>query len=560
VTARAPGAEPRLRSHPALLAIAVAGPVAETGLLWAVGLTGAVGLAAAVTAPAPYAAFHDLRWLLVYHRSWAGFAAEAGAMVAFRGILAALCVRAAWPAGRPRPPLHRLAARCAALGLVNAVLLAPWAALLFGLAVVPVSWLFFAAVPPVLALGLLLQHGPVAAGWWRHRPPARAVGWAALTFLVLSLAGAALTASPAALRLPVAAAAGLFNAWAWLGIVQAVTDPGRPGPARRVVPQVPVALALVLAVVAAGVALAFRVGPGSPLARSARSTHPGTGRPVLVVAGFGSSWDGTPRRWLPDGFDEQRFSYRGQGTDGRPLPYARPDTHRPLPELARLLAAQVAAFHRATGRPVSLVAESEGALVAKVYLLADARAPVDELILLSPLVEPARVWYPRPGGSGWGQATGWELRQLGRALRELSGADLTADTPLVRSIVDHAPALRGALACPLPGVHQLALFPLADAVAAPHPSRIAIPVGVVPAFHGGLLGEPSVRATVTGYLEDGRPPAAAAWPVAELLVRAASAAWQVPELPLTLNPAWGDPPGRDPGCRQIAAALGRWVG
>jgi hypothetical protein len=228
------------------------------------------------------------------------------------------------------------------------------------------------------------------------------------------------------------------------------------------------------------------------------------------------------------------------------------------------MADQVSAFHQATGEPVSIVAESEGALVAKVYLLANPTAPAHELILLSPLVSPARVWYPPPGRSGWGVAAGWGLRELSRALRGLSGSDLSTEAPLVRSIVDHAPALRGALACPLPAVHQLALFPLADAVAAPHPSMIGMPTGVVPAFHGGLLGEPSVQATVTGYLDDGQPPKAAAWPVAELLVRAGSSAWQVPELPLPLNPAWrelpGEPSGADPSCGQIAAALRRWIG
>ena len=560
MAARAGSAEPRLRSHPALLAIAVAGPVLEVALLWTVGLTPAVGLAAAVTAPAPYAALHDLRWLLVYHRSWAGLVAEAAAMLAFRATLTTLTVRAAWPAGATHPPLRSLLARCVTLTLTNALLLAPWAALLFGLAIVPVSWLFFAAVPPVLAIGLLVQHGPATGGWWRRWPPARAAGWGALTFLVVTLAGAALTASPAPLRLPVAAAAGLFNAWAWLGIVQAVAGPGRQGIPVRAVPLVPVALVLVLAVVATGVALAFRIGHGSRLDRSRPSTGPGAGRPLLVVAGFGSSWQGRSRRWLPGGFDERRFSYRGQDEHGRPLPYTDQDTHRPLPELVRLMADQVAAFHRATGQPASIVAESEGALAAKAYLLANPAAPVRELILLSPLVSPARVWYPPPGRSGWGLATGWELRELGRVLRTLSGSDLTTETPLVRSIVDHAPALRGALACPLPNVHELALFPLADAVAAPHPSRIRIPSGVVPAFHGGLLSEPSVQETVTGYLDDSRPPPAAAWLAAELLLRAASAAWQVPELPLTLNAAWREPPGPDPGCGQIAAALRRWVG
>src|SRR6266540_1367896 len=138
--------------------------------------------------------------------------------------------------------------------LVSAVLLMPWVGLLFGLAVMPVSWLFFVAVPPVLAVGLLIHHGVVRAGW--SAPAARTTGWVALTFAVLTLSGAALSASPAGLRLPVAAAAGLFNAWAWNGIVNVLAL--APQVPRRAVPLVPIALVLLLAVVAVGAGLGFR--------------------------------------------------------------------------------------------------------------------------------------------------------------------------------------------------------------------------------------------------------------------------------------------------------------
>ena len=41
------------------------------------GATGSIAIAPQITAPAPFSAFHDLRWLLVYHPSWATFAGEA---------------------------------------------------------------------------------------------------------------------------------------------------------------------------------------------------------------------------------------------------------------------------------------------------------------------------------------------------------------------------------------------------------------------------------------------------------------------------------------------------
>jgi hypothetical protein len=395
----------------------------------------------------------------------------------------------------------------------------------------------------------------VRGGW--ERPTARTAGWVALSFAVLTLSGAALSASPAALRLPVAVAAGLFNAWAWSGIVNVLALRRVP---RRAVPLVPIALVLLLAVVATGAGLGFRASADHRAAEGARVPYVSQGRPVLLVTGFGGQWDGVPRRWLPGEFDVRRFSYRGQGPDGRPLPYDATDTHHPLPELVRNMAAQVQSLHSQTGQTVAIVAESEGALVAKTYLAATPGAPVGELVMLSPLVQPARVWYPSRGSAGWGLAGGWELREIGGLFRDLSGSDLSADMPVVRSLLDHGPALRDLLACPLPKTHQLALFPLADAVATPHPSQIGIPSGVVPAFHGGLLAEGSVRQVVARYLDDGTVPAPTFWPVAQQILRASAAAWQVPELPLTLNEGWSGPPGRTPTCDAMSASLRAWLG
>jgi hypothetical protein len=543
-----------LWTHPGLLAVCIVPPVLEVALLWRVGLSSALGIAPGVTAPVPFATFHDLRWLMVYHRSWAGFAVEAAALLVFRSGLTALLVWLAWPAGVARPPVAVLVRNAAVFTLVSVVLLVPWVALLFGLAVMPFSWLFFTAVPPVLAVGLLSHHGAVRSGW--HVPAARTTGWVALTIAVLTMSGAALTASPAALRLPVAAAAGLFNAWAWCGIVSVLAL--RPVP-RRAVPLVPLALVLLLAVVATGAGLGFRASVGHRGSAAAPAPAVSGGRPVLLVSGFGGHWDGVRRRWLPGDLDERRFSYRGQGPGGRALPYDAADTQLPLPRLVDAMSAQVDALSRESGQRVAIVAESEGALVAKTYLAANPRAPVDELVMLSPLVQPARVFYPGSGQQGWGQASGWGLRELGGVFRDLSGADMSADMPVVRTMLEHGPAVRGLLACPLPSTRQLALFPLADAVATPHPSPIGIPSEVVPAFHGGLLANGRIRQAVSGYLETGRVAPATVWPVAQEILGASAAAWQVPELPLTVNPAWSGPSGRAPSCDAMAASLRQWL-
>ena len=548
--------ESSLWSYPWLLAVAIGAPVVEVAVLWAIGLSSALGIAPGVTAPAPFATFHDLRWLMVYHRSWLGFGLEAVAMLAFRGAMTALLVGLAWPRSVPRPPPLSLLRQGALFTIASAVLLAPWAGLLFGLAVMPVSWLWFAAIPPVLAIGLLIHQGAVRDGWHWYRPPPRTAGWMALTFAVLTLSGAALAASPAALRLPVAAAAGLFNAWAWSGIVNVLALRRVP---RRAVPLVPIALVMLLGVVATGAGLGFRLNQDLR-GHAAALPHPLGGRPVLLVTGFGGGWDGAPRRWLDGDFDVRRFSYRGQDMRGQPLPYSSEDTHHPLPELVRTMGAQLGVLYRQTHQRVAIVAESEGALVAKTYLAANPDAPAGELVMLSPLVQPARVWYPSEGDQGWGLAAGWELRELSDLFHDLSGADLSADMPVVRSLLDHGPALRDLLACPLPATHQLALFPLADAVATPHPSEIGIPSGVVPAFHGGLLADSSVREVVARYLDNGTVPAPTIWPVAQQILRASAAAWQVPELPLTLNSRWSGPAGRSPSCQAMSAALRQWLG
>ncbi|MBV9409954.1 MAG: hypothetical protein JO148_00035 [Acidimicrobiia bacterium] len=550
---------PRFLVRRRLIAMAVALPVVETALLWIFGLETALGIAPQASAPAPFDVFHDLRWLLVYHRSWVGLAFEAAAFIVFRTAVTAFMVRAAWPEGEELPPLRRTVTSCAAFVVTAAVLLSPWVALLFGMAVVSISWLFFVAVPGALAVMVLVHHGAIEHGWWRHMPPLRTVGWVGLSFVVLSIYGALLSVSPPVFRLPIAALAGLFNAWAWFAIVHAVA--GRPTP--RFIPA-PAGLVAVIVVVVGGAAIGFETVTSrarlSHAAHAVTSRRPETGKPVLIVSGFGTHWDGVETRKLPGAFDERRFSYKGAGSDGQPLPYGEDDTHRSLADLTRAMRAQVDAFHAQTGKPVSIVAESEGSLVAKTYLAATPSAPVNELVLLSPLVSPARVYYPPDGQEGWGVAAGVELKGLTAGLKVISPIDLTPDTPLLRSIADNASSVRELLTCPLPGVDQLALFPLADAVASPHPTAIGIPASVVPAFHGGLLSSGAVHKTIAFRLDGGKLPQYDVWSSVERVVRVASSAWQVPPLPLSLNPAWGHPPGDSPSCGSMEAALQQWVG
>lgn len=556
-----------------LIAICAGLPLAETIVLWAVGLSGDLGIAPQISGPPPFDVFHDLRWLLVFHRSWLGFALGLAVLLVARSLITGLIVREAWPEHLDRPSFAT-AWRTSLLFTITAVLLmAPWALLLFGLAVVPLSWLFFTAVPSALMVAVLIHPAAVGPGWWRRTPPLRTVGWTVLSFLILTADSVALVMVPAALRPVAAIAAGLFNGWAWQGVV-GVVAPRIPD--RRLRPWAPVGLVVVAGIVLGGAAIGFAVVAGQPNPPShpagAAGAEPGSspssahGQPVLVVTGFASRWDGETAITFGAGFREQRFSYRGLGRGGQPRTYTANDTQQTLPNLDRLLAAQVRNLHRRTHRPVDVVGESEGALIAKSYVLAHPNAPVDKLVMLSPLTNPGRVSYSQRGQQGWGLAAGWGLRGVGEVLRAVSPFNLSPDSPLLRSIDRNGVALEHLLTCPAHGVAQYALVPLADAVAVPPsalPSSIdGTPVVVVPAFHGGLLGQASVREAVAKVLRDDRLPSLGPWRGIERVVSAASSAWQVPSLPTALR-ATGQPvstPTSARSCRVVARQLSRAKG
>src|SRR5690348_11003261 len=85
-----PGAGDGIFRHRGLIALTVGLSALECGILVLVGPHASRGLAPQVTAPSPFGAFHDLRWLLVYHRSWITLGFELAALLAFRGALDAL--------------------------------------------------------------------------------------------------------------------------------------------------------------------------------------------------------------------------------------------------------------------------------------------------------------------------------------------------------------------------------------------------------------------------------------------------------------------------------------
>ncbi|MGH9103194.1 MAG: hypothetical protein ACRDYD_09485 [Acidimicrobiales bacterium] len=520
--------------RPALIAWCVGANVTEAILLLATNLPSGLGLAVQANAPAPFGVFHDLRWLIVYHDSWAGFGLEAVALLVARGALTAVTLAAAWPDDVRRPSLGSLMVRGMVFTAAAAVLLVPWTILLFGMAVVSVSWFFLAAVPPVLVVAVLSHHGVVGRDWWRHAPPLRSLAWVLATFAVSSAAAGLASGSGDGTGVLVAAAAGLFDAWAWERMVRAVALKAA-GP-RRLAPVAPAGLASLLSLAVGGTAIGFAVSTPAPASAAPAPLAP-SGPALLVAAGYGSQWDGRGGPPLPGRYREWRFSYRGLGPEG-PLPYGSAETDQPLAVLARRMAAQVDALHSRTGQPVDLVAESEGTMVVEAYLAGAAHPPVRDVVLVSPILRPARVYFPPGGKPGWGVAGGTALAGLGEAVGPLAPDQLSARGPLLRSLLQDAPRLVAAVRCPPPGVSLFAVLPLADALAAPGPDDLGIPSVVVPAFHGGLLGDAEVQQVIGAVLAGHPPSEGALWAALEKAVRSSASAWQVPALDHALDPTW----------------------
>ncbi len=533
-----------LWQRPKLLIPAVCAPVAETGVLLALRARAAAALGPQVTAPPPFDVFHDLRWVSVYHNGWLVFAAEVVAVLTLRAAYAAWLVQQAWPDGREPPGMPFAFVRALAFYAVAMVVMVPWVVLMFGFGFSGLSWLYLAALPPVLGIALVLHRGALAqaAGrLWDWRPRLHSAVWVLGAFLYLSIAGAVISRGPAAAGVATAAVAGLLNAAAVRSIVSGIALHPQTAPRLRERLAVPVSLAAIFAVVVGGAVAGFAdAQPPPPDRVPVRIPARLHAHPVLVVSGFNSTWSRSQAFPPPAGFEEWRFSYRGL-RNRRFLPYRPADTLQPIPLSARRLAAQVTALHRASGSPVAIVAESEGAWVTRYYLTQLYRPPsrtVDRVALLDmPPVDPA-VYYPqRTNGDGWGVASGWGLRGLTTLVEHLGPLKISADAPMLRRFAD-CPALSArVLGGPAPaGVHEVAFLALGDAVDGTSGAPAGTPAYVIDAPHGGLIHVPAVQRGLRDVLT-GRDPAI---DTARLhlvsIVGAVSDAWHTPGLVAPLGP------------------------
>ena len=535
--------EPGFRSRRLLIALSVALCAGEAAVLQGFGIRSGLALAPQVAAPPPYGIFHDLRWIFVYQDGWLWFGGLMAALFAFRASVVTAFVLLAWPRNLPRPSVGKTFLNSLLFVALTVVFMTPAATAAFTTAVTTL-WPFY-ALAFVFAVPVLLLFWYLAfPGWWRRLPPWRPFAWIVLAGVLLTLAGLAVEASPAWVTLVPAALAGIFDALVWYAVADAVAH--RVQRAQR--QHEPVALRWIATATAgtlAAAAIGFGVAiwtttPATP-AIGATSFH---GQPLIDAHGFRSSFDGRSGSPFGSGFVYQRFSYRGLGPNGKPLPYGPRDTYATLATLARKLATQVDALHRQTGKKVDLLGDSEGTLVEKYYLLTHPGAPVAKLVMTSAIVHPARVRYPPTGSNGWGIASRFALERMASFVSAVT-FPIGVRVPLVVSLERNAPLLRNGMLCPVPGVAQAAFLPMTSALAEPPPIDRRIPTTDLPRLHGNVAtaNEEIEWLALTGK----NVPHYTAWRIATEIGRDAAASWQVPSLPVGLG--WGGGANAATPCR-----------
>ncbi len=525
------------------VAVSVLAPVAETAVVSTVGPRSAAPLGPQVTAPAPLDLFHDLRWVSTRHDSWLTLVVEVLAVVVGRACYEAWVLRAA---GSYRGAYLRAVAWLLTFYAVMGLLITPWVSLLFGLAVTHLSYLFLAGVPPALALALATHRGvivPDRGGWVPGRataswvpPSPRSLVWMTAAVGWLTVAGALISIAPLSLALAVAAGAGALNAAA----VKALTHPGRlPERRRRPWIRLPVPFAIVgtFGVAIGGAAGAFASEP-PPVHSAYQEVLPesASGHPVLEMSGFGSGWSPPTALGLPPGYVEWRYSYCGVRPGGLVCPYRPIDTEQSLGRSTAALAEQVHDLSSAYRQPVDIVAESEGAIIAQRWLLDEYRSSTGEVgrVVLLDLPEgQPDATYPMGKAEGWGVGSGRLLSGWAWLVDQVSPLHLSVTAPLFEDFNTSRSALADLARSPAPpGVEEVAINALADALNDPYPSAFpGDPTVVLPVAHGGLMTNPQAHSIIRAFLEGRRVSTQSAGLVLERVIGAASAAWQAPSTP-----------------------------
>jgi hypothetical protein len=225
------------------------------------------------------------------------------------------------------------------------------------------------------------------------------------------------------------------------------------------------------------------------------------------------------------------FSYVGLTANGRPIPQGGSADDLRLPALGDRIAAQVRALHAASHRPVAVVAESEGTLGVYAMLARDPGLPISSVALLSPIVSPGQQGYPP--GQGGASVSEAALDELNHLVGGISPYGPSGAQNLLSSVSEFgATYFDETVSAVAAGksIRWLAVVPLADAVTLP---VCGLPSGVivVPAFHGGLLGDPTVLPMVKNFLsgQTVTEPGDIHMREAAELISGAAGAWRMPE-------------------------------
>ena len=570
--------------HRGLIAFAAGGAMAEAMLLTYLAPS-ARPLAPQVTALPPLAAYHDLRWLFAFNQSWLGFTGVLLLLVVARSAVDAVLVMLAWPRGGagdehslPRPRFMASLVSCAVLTVLVGLVMSPVVTLMFGVALLPFSWPYLAAVPILLGTAVALSQGGVGQAWWRRLPPAGTAAWVIASFGVLSLSSALMARLDTPGVVAVAGLAGVVDARAWYGLTTAAVRTaaerqphpwqwraprcGGSGRALRQrttwVPMAPLAAVMVLALVVGMARLAFTgtvrfdpgsggtgvgaltgadlSGPGSGASTASAKAASGPARvsgAVLVVEGFGSTCchSANSLRAAEPHMLVRQFSYQGLDAAGQPIPYHLAG-NMSIQVLGDRMAVQVEKLYRLAGTPVDIVAESEGTLGLYAMLARHPHLPVRSVVLLSPIVQPGQL------GQAGGTVPGAALTTLNNLVGGMSPYGSSGAQELINSVSEVGGRYFERVSRDR-GLSWLAVVPLADAVtlpACPMPQNVIF----VDAFHGGLLGDPSVQRIVAAFLAGGTPSdqdldAMAGGSQRDLrsaasLIAAAAAAWRMPDL------------------------------
>ncbi len=523
-------------------------------------------LAPQVTALPPLAAYHDLRWLFAFNQPWLGFTGALVLLVVARSAVDAVLVILAWPRetepGIPRPRFLPSLLSCAVLTVLVGLVMSPVVTLMFGVALLPFSWPYLAAVPILLGTAVALSQGGVGQAWWRRLPPARTAAWVIATFGVLSLASVLMTHLDTPGIVAVAGLAGVVDARAWYGLTAAAARGVAERPPhswqwraalwriRRAlrsrtnwVPVAPLAAVMVLALVVGMARLAFTgtvrfaSGTGDVVAgavtgdsgndgqvaaagaaggtsgASAGGSTSVTGAPggtrsgpsakvsgaVLVVAGFGSTCCHSANALRAAEPNLLVRQFSYVGLNAAGQPIPYGRAgDLSIQLLGDRMAEQVDKLYQQAHTPVDIVAESEGTLGLYAMLARHPHVPIGSVVLLSPIVEPGQV------DQGAGTVPSAALATLNDLVGGMSPYGRSGAQALIES-VSEVGASYFATVSRDSGRPWLAVVPLADAVtlpACPWPRNVIF----IDAFHGGLLGDRSVQQMVEAFLANGTVP------------------------------------------------------